>query len=82
MDVMVSREEPSNRAHQALLIVGILGIATGVVFAIVGQAEISRTYGEADGAVQFIWGGIFSAIGVASTLLWLTVSALTWKPRH
>jgi hypothetical protein len=81
MDPMVSREEPSNRAHRALLITGILGIATGIVFAIVGQAEIGRTYGEADGVVQFIWGGIFAAIGIASTLLWLTVSALTWKAK-
>jgi hypothetical protein len=79
MDLMVSREEPANRALLALLVVGILGIATGIVFAIIGQAEIGRTAGEADGVVQFIWGGIFAAVGVASMLLWLAVRALRWK---
>lgn len=80
MDLMVSRDKPVNRALLALLIIGILGLAAGIVFAIVGQAEIGRTHGEADVVVQFVWGGILAAIGVASMLLWLTVRALTWKP--
>lgn len=55
----------SSPYRTALLAIAIAGLLLGIVLIVVGEG---------------VWGAVLGGLGLVGLMLWLVVSALTWKP--
>lgn len=73
-------EEQSNPFQIALFWVAAVALVVGLILLGVGNSMEHDYMSETDGTGQMLWGGALSGVGVSGLLLWLTASAIIWKP--
>lgn len=73
-------DKPSNPYQMALGWISAAALVLGLILLGVGNSMAHDYMSDSDGAGQMLWGSALAGLGVAGWLLWLTASAIVWRP--